>query len=375
MRKILHHVHALAFAILAGSGFLLYFSVLRGPLAPYRLPISRFHGWVGEFFCLCLTLYAAFLLLRRQRGWPRKRYRRFAGLVFFLMSVEAVSGLVVLRKAVWGPLTTTYALEVHRWLAYLAIPAVLWHIWAVWPAAGPGSISQTRRRFFAWLAVGVTGLWVSTLLSRLFTRNRPQNIRGNANCDVFLPPPEPSPESRLPIGGGMKGKFGEYSVVNFFQCLHQDTWRFTMDGLVNRSLSFRWEDFVRLPRKVQVSDFHCVEGWSVFNITYEGLLVADLLALAGIRPEARYVKFYSADGSYADALTLEQAQLPDVMIVLLMDGKPIPRVLGGPARLIMPRMYAYKAVKWVTRIELIDQPYLGYWEYHGFETDAWVGIY
>ena len=48
---------------------------------------------------------------------------------------------------------------------------------------------------------------------------------------------------------------------------------------------------------------------------------------------------------------------------------------GSPARLIMPRMYAYKAVKWVTRIELIDQPYLGYWEYHGFETDAWVGIY
>jgi len=105
------------------------------------------------------------------------------------------------------------------------------------------------------------------------------------------------------------------------------------------------------------------------------LKVSDLLALTGVRPEARYVKFYSADGQYADALTLEQANLPDVMIVLLMDGRPIPRVLGGPARLIVPKMYAYKAVKWVNRIELIDQPYLGYWEYHGFETDAWVGIY
>lgn len=36
------------------------------------------------------------------------------------------------------------------------------------------------------------------------------------------------------------------------------------------------------------------------------------------------MKFYSADGQYADALTLEQANLPDVMIVLLMDGRPIP---------------------------------------------------
>jgi DMSO/TMAO reductase YedYZ molybdopterin-dependent catalytic subunit len=375
MRKILHHVHALVFAFLLVSGFLLHFPTLREPLAAYRLLIVQVHGWVGEFFCLCLAFYAAFLLLRRQRGWPRERYRRFVGFAFLLMCVEAVSGLVVLRKAVWGPLAIAYALQLHRWLAYFALPAVLWHIWAVWPAAAPGSQSQTRRRFFAWLAAGLTGLWAALLLGELISRNRSQNIRGNANCDVFLPAPEPSPESRLPIGGGMKGKFGEYSVANFLPCLHQDTWRFTMDGLVNRSLSFRWEDFVRLPRKVQASDFHCVEGWSVFNITYEGLLVADLLALAGIRPEARYVKFYSADGSYADALTLEQAQLPDVMIVLLMDGKPIPRVLGGPARLIVPRMYAYKAVKWVTRIELIDQPYLGYWEYHGFETDAWVGIY
>ena len=51
------------------------------------------------------------------------------------------------------------------------------------------------------------------------------------------------------------------------------------------------------------------------------------------------------------------------------------RFAGGPARLIVPQMYAYKAVKWVNRIELIDKPYLGYWEFHGFETDAWVGIY
>ena len=103
--------------------------------------------------------------------------------------------------------------------------------------------------------------------------------------------------------------------------------------------------------------------------------MSDLLDLVGVRPEAKFVKFYSADGQYADALSLEQARMKDVMIVMLMDGKPIPRVLGGPARLIVPQMYAYKAVKWVTRIELIDKPYLGYWEWHGFETDAWVGIY
>jgi DMSO/TMAO reductase YedYZ molybdopterin-dependent catalytic subunit len=118
-----------------------------------------------------------------------------------------------------------------------------------------------------------------------------------------------------------------------------------------------------------------VEGWSVLGITYEGLMVSDLLKITGIRPEARFVKFYSSDGEYADTLRLDQAHMPDVMIAMLMDGKPISRVLGGPARLIVPKMYAYKAVKWVNRIELIDKPYMGYWEFHGFETDAWLGLY
>ena len=375
MRKFLHFFHAMSFAILCISTFLLHFSVLRGSLSAYRLALRQVHTVTGELFVVLSVSYGAFLLLRRSRGWPRKKYRRYVCLAFGAMGLGALSGWILLQKGVWGPVVTTWAFEMHRWMAYLAVPAVLWHIWATWPAAAPKSVSHTRRRFFAWAAAGVSGIWTTLLLSQLFFRNRPQNIRDNSNCDIFFPPPEPARESLLPIGGGMKGKFGEYSVVNFLPCLHQDTWRFTMDGLVQRPVSFRWEDFVRLPRKVQVSDFHCVEGWSVFNITYEGLKVSDLLAITGVRPEARYVKFYSADGQYADALTLEQANLPDVMIVLLMDGRPIPRVLGGPARLIVPTMYAYKAVKWVNRIELIDQPYLGYWEYHGFETDAWVGIY
>ena len=375
MRKILHFCHAMSFAILCISAFLLHFSVLRGPISAHRLALRQVHTVTGELFVVLSVSYGAFLLLQRSRGWPRKKYRRYVRLAFGAMAIEVLSGWALLQKGVWGLVVTAWAFEMHRWMAYLAVPAVLWHIWAVWPAAAPKSVSHTRRRFFAWAAAGVSGIWTALLLSQLFFRNRPQNIRDNSNCDVFLPSPEPSRESLLPIGGGMKGKFGEYSVVNFLPCLHQDTWRFTMDGLVQRPVSFRWEDFVRLPRKVQVSDFHCVEGWSVFNITYEGLKVSDLLAITGVRPEARYVKFYSADGQYADALSLEQANLPDVMIVLLMDGRPIPRVLGGPARLIVPKMYAYKAVKWVNRIELIDQPYLGYWEYHGFETDAWVGIY
>ena len=375
MRKILHHVHATLFAVLIVSGFLLHFSILRGPLSSYRLLLMQTHAFAGEIFTAVIVVYGLYLLTRRSLGWKRQTYRRFVRTAFLLLAAWVGSGWVLLQKTAWGPAPTAYSFELHRWLAYASVPILLWHVWATWRKPLPDSLSRTRRRFFGWLAAAAGGAWGASLVWRFQERNRPQDVKGNVNCDVFLPAPEPAKDSLPPIGGGMQGKFGEYSAMNFLPCLHHDTWRFSIDGLVNRNVSFRWEDFVRLPRKVQVSDFHCVEGWSVFNITYEGLKVSDLLDMAGVRPEARYVKFYSADGQYADALTLEQAHMEDVMIVMLMDGRPIPRVLGGPARLIVPKMYAYKAVKWVTRIELIDQPYLGYWEYHGFETDAWVGIY
>ncbi len=376
MRKILHHAHAVAFAVLLVSGFLLHFSILRGPLSAYRLLLIRTHSLTGELFSLLAILYLGFMLLKSTQWRQRPRYRWLVAVAFLAMGGWVVSGWILLHKATWGPAVTTYSFEFHRWLAYIAVPASLLHAGAIWSRSLEQSQGRSRRQFFSWLTQGVIGAWIASLGWRFWSRDQVQDIKGTVNCDVFYPAPEPSAKSLPPIGGGRRGKFGEFSVVKFLPCLHHHTWRFTIDGLVDRPVSFRWEDFIRLPRAVQVSDFHCVEGWSVRDITYEGLKLKDLLEITGIRPETKYVKFYSADGTYADALSLEQAQqMPDVMIAMLMDGEPIPRVLGGPARLIVPQMYAYKAVKWVNRIELIDEPYMGYWEFYGFATDAWVGIY
>lgn len=376
MRKLLHHAHALVFVVLLLSGFLLHFTILRGPLSAYRLLLIRTHYLAGELFGLLLLIYAGYLLVRIGQWRQRPAYRLLVPAALIALTGLLGSGWILLQKAAWGPTATTYSFEIHRWLAYFAAPAVFFHIWLAGARPLTETSNRSRRKLFGWLAQGAAGAWFGSLAWRFWNGRQTQDIKGTANCDVFYPAPEPGPKSSPPIGGGRQGKFGEYSIVNFLPCLHHNSWRFTLDGLVERPVTFRWEDFVRLPRTVQVSDFHCVEGWSVTDITYEGLKLPDLLKICGIQPEAKYVKFYSADGQYADALSLEQAlHMPDAMIALLMDGQPIPRVLGGPARLIVPQMYAYKAVKWVNRIELIDQPYLGYWEFHGFETDAWVGIY
>jgi sulfoxide reductase catalytic subunit YedY len=62
----------------------------------------------------------------------------------------------------------------------------------------------------------------------------------------------------------------------------------------------------------------------------------------------------------------------DVMVAVLMDGKPIPQQLGGPVRLIVPKMYAYKSVKWQETIEEIDKPHTGYWGNFVYANDAGV---
>ena len=74
-------------------------------------------------------------------------------------------------------------------------------------------------------------------------------------------------------------------------------------------------------------------------------------------PQAKAIRFVSLEQPYNDSLTLHQAQLPDVMLALEMDGEPLSRPHGAPARVVIPEMYGYKGVKWLTRIEFVaDQP-------------------
>lgn len=85
-----------------------------------------------------------------------------------------------------------------------------------------------------------------------------------------------------------------------------------------------------------------------------------------MQSKAQTVKFYSGDGVYTDTMTLEQADMDDVMVAVMHDGKVIPSDLGGPVKLIVPKMYAYKSVKWLNRIELIEGEHVGYWEQRGY---------
>ena len=93
--------------------------------------------------------------------------------------------------------------------------------------------------------------------------------------------------------------------------------------------------------------------------------------LTGVEPALR--RGPPAEQPYVDSLTLEQASLQDVMLAYEMDGLPLSRAHGAPLRLVIPEMYGYKNVKWLTHIELVPKLSAGFWEQRGYDVDAWVG--
>jgi DMSO/TMAO reductase YedYZ molybdopterin-dependent catalytic subunit len=164
-----------------------------------------------------------------------------------------------------------------------------------------------------------------------------------------------------------------YTVANTMPTFQPDTWRLTVGGRVQQQMSIDYHQLRSLPRVEQVSDFHCVTGWSVDKVHWAGVRLSDFLDRVSPLHEAHAVEFVSAEVPYVDALTLKQARLHDVLLAYEMDGRPLPREHGAPLRLVIPEMYGYKNVKWVSEINLVPKLEAGYWEQLGYDVDAWVG--
>jgi len=164
-----------------------------------------------------------------------------------------------------------------------------------------------------------------------------------------------------------------YTVSGSMPVFDPATWKLTVGGAVEEPTSFTYHELRALPRVNQVSTFHCVTGWTVKNVHWGGVRLAEVLARARPLPGQGALQFVSMEQPYVDYLTLPQARLHDVMLAYEMDGKPLPREHGAPLRLIIPEMYGYKNVKWLREINLVQAPQLGYWEQLGYDQDAWVG--
>jgi DMSO/TMAO reductase YedYZ molybdopterin-dependent catalytic subunit len=146
-------------------------------------------------------------------------------------------------------------------------------------------------------------------------------------------------------------------------------WRLRLDGVVENPTELTWEQFNALPQVEDVSDFHCVTTWSRYDCRWGGVAFTTLFELVKPKPEARFVYFTSYDG-YSTNVALDKCLDDDVLVATSFDGNPVTREHGGPARIIIPKLYAWKGAKFVRAITFLENDKLGFWEVRGYSNTA-----
>jgi DMSO/TMAO reductase YedYZ molybdopterin-dependent catalytic subunit len=151
------------------------------------------------------------------------------------------------------------------------------------------------------------------------------------------------------------------------------TWSLKIDGLVERPTTYVYSDITALPTHSDYYTLQCIsngvggELWG--NAHWKGVRLVELLARVGLKPGIRKVVFHADDG-YTDSIVLDAALRPDTLLAYEMNGEQLPKEHGYPARLLVPGIYGMKNVKWITRIELVDYDFKGYWMQRGWSDTA-----
>jgi DMSO/TMAO reductase YedYZ molybdopterin-dependent catalytic subunit len=148
------------------------------------------------------------------------------------------------------------------------------------------------------------------------------------------------------------------------------TWTFTIDGAVEESVSWSWEQLLALPAEDVTRDIHCVTKWTKFDTAWRGVSV-DLL-LDAVSSEAGYLTAWS-DGGYTTNLSIEDVTGGLAWVVYQFDGRALESEHGGPVRLLVPHLYFWKSAKWVRGLELRHRDEPGFWENYGYHNrgDPW----
>ena len=169
-------------------------------------------------------------------------------------------------------------------------------------------------------------------------------------------------------------------------------WRLNVGGLVRQSLELSLEELLSLPSRESIVTLECAgnsrsyltpaaEGigfshGAVSTARWKGVPLALVLERAGADRDALEVVFHGADTGeeeedgvvystelpYARSLPLATAMRPELLLAYEMNGKPLTPDHGFPLRLLVPRWYGMASVKWLTRIDVVDKPFEGFFQ-------------
>ncbi len=147
-----------------------------------------------------------------------------------------------------------------------------------------------------------------------------------------------------------------------------EEYRLEIKGLVENALTLRYEEVLSLPCVERVVTLHCVEGWKE-RLLFEGVRLADVLALARPKDGVTTIIFRAVDGYSTGHLYADVERL-DMLLAFRVNRRVLDEMRGFPFQLVAESKLGYKWCKWITEIELSNEPYVGFWEKYGYSNEA-----
>lgn len=347
----LHHYSIVSFLVLMVTGLALYIPFFHVRLIRYLFFLYDAHIFFGIVFFL--SLFSPIV-----KKLPKvNRIRKVDWFMPIFFGTAIVLTGFSLWKVNWFPASIREA--AFAWHGNLSYLLGIWFILHGFFKATGTQYPQThvtkkmdseRRQFLRW---GVSGLVIGAIsmtpFSKLFTTREKVSTDSRPGIHVF-------PEY--------------FTVTDNYPKVSLNKYQLKIDGLVTTKKSITLDQLTSLPVTKQIKNFQCVTGWTVTDVEWEGIHIRELVSLVKPTPEASFITFYSADGVYTESLSLKEAMESDVLLAYKMDNQPLRVEQGFPLRLVVPKMYGYKSIKWVNRVEFASTRNQGYWEQRGYPAEA-----
>jgi DMSO/TMAO reductase YedYZ molybdopterin-dependent catalytic subunit len=158
----------------------------------------------------------------------------------------------------------------------------------------------------------------------------------------------------------------------FDPSIEAKTWKLVVKGKIERPYSLTLDELRRLPAVTRPHTLMCISneigGDLISNAMWKGVPLRTILEKAGVQPGAKKLIVRGHDG-YSDSFPLGIALLDGSIVVYEMNGKPLERQHGFPARALVMGLYGIKNVKWLSELEVTESDYKGYWQRRGW-TDT-----
>ncbi|HYW21730.1 MAG TPA: sulfite oxidase-like oxidoreductase [Nodularia sp. (in: cyanobacteria)] len=181
----------------------------------------------------------------------------------------------------------------------------------------------------------------------------------------FFHKPNEEEQKRVPPGQHLAKGFPVLTYGETPQ-ISTEEWEFRVWGVAKPAI-LSWSDLMALPQHEFTSDFHCVTHWSKLDVKWTGIKVTDFMSLIEVYPQAVHVMEH-CNGGYTTNISIEDFLREDNFFAIKLFSEALTTEHGGPLRLVVPHLYAWKSAKWINGLEFLSKKELGFWELNGYHS-------